>query len=82
MKVIKSRKLIKSLSVGSNSKIIDIISKLEKTKNKFLLVVDKNNFFLGVINDGDIRRGLLKGFTTEDKIKKIYNKNSFYIKKK
>tara|TARA_B100001175_G_scaffold317775_1_gene336363 strand:- start:3141 stop:4175 length:1035 start_codon:yes stop_codon:yes gene_type:complete len=82
MKVIKSKKLIQSLSVSVNTKIINIISKLEKTKNKFLLVVDKNNFFLGVINDGDIRRGLLKGFSTDNKIQKIYNRNSFYLKKK
>ena len=81
MKIIKSKIIIKNISINKFSKIIDAVSRLEKTKFKFLIVVDKNNFFLGVLNDGDIRRGLLSGYTIEDKIKKIFNKNPVYLKK-
>ena len=37
---------------------------------------------IGTVTDGDIRRSLLRGYDLKDKIKNIFNKNSFYLKKK
>lgn len=73
MKTLKSKIQIKKFYIKSHSKIFQAISQLENIRSKFLLVVDKKNLFQGVLNDGDIRRGLLKGFSIEDKIYKIFN---------
>ena len=60
--------------VQNNSSLEIIIKKLEKTALQIVLVVDKNNKLIGTITDGDIRRGLLKGLTTKDKVNSIINK--------
>ena len=63
------------LFVTDNSKAIEAIKVIKKTEAYIALVVDKEKKLLGTITDGDIRRGLLKGFTTESNIKKFMNKN-------
>jgi len=37
------------------------------------LVVDQNRKLLGTVTDGDIRRGLLKGYSLDDKIEQLMN---------
>ena len=54
----------------------DALKSLNTTGLKICIVVDKKNLFKGVLNDGDIRRALLKGKTLDTKIKQIYNKNA------
>ena len=63
------------LFVTDNSKAIEAIKVINKTEAYIALVVDKEKKLLGTITDGDIRRGLLKGYTTESNIKKFMNKN-------
>ncbi len=46
---------------------------------KIALVVNNNNQLLGTINDGDIRRGLLKRKLLEDSIEDIYFKNPIVV---
>ncbi|MGF1762550.1 nucleotidyltransferase family protein [Aliivibrio kagoshimensis] len=41
------------------------------------LVVDEGYQLLGVLSDGDIRRGLLKGLTLDSSVNTIMNKNPF-----
>jgi NDP-sugar pyrophosphorylase family protein len=41
---------------------------------RMAIVVDESNKLLGILNDGDIRRALLEGYSLEDSIEKIYNK--------
>lgn len=55
---------------------------INKGGEKTIFIVDKNNLFLGTLTDGDIRRALIKGFKIKDKITKIYNKKSFFLKDK
>ena len=81
MKILKSKKKIEVFYIKKNSKIIDAISKLNDVKSKFLLVVDNKSLYQGVLNDGDIRRGILKGFNIDDKISNIYNKNPISFNK-
>ena len=45
-----------------------IIEKMTINRIGFVIVIDKNNKFLGIINDGDIRRAL---FNTKNKITSI-----------
>jgi mannose-1-phosphate guanylyltransferase / mannose-6-phosphate isomerase len=41
--------------------ILELLEKLESTKNKFLFITNKNNQVVGTLVDGDIRRFLLQG---------------------
>ena len=60
--------------------IKDALKNLNISGSKLCIVVDKKYLFKGVLNDGDIRRALLKGKTLYTKIKYIYNKNPFVLK--
>ena len=76
-----NKKMYKSYIINENFKIKKAILLLNKLPNKFCIIVDNNNCFLGTLTDGDIRRGLLKNYTIEDKISKFYNSSSFTLKK-
>ena len=60
--------------------IKDALKSLNSSGLKICVVVDKKNLFKGVLNDGDIRRALLKGKTLDTKIKQIYNKSPLILK--
>ena len=66
--------LIKSTDTLKNA-----MKKLEKSKYKCLIIVDKNEKLIGTITDGDIRRALLKGAKFDGKVKKYCFKTPFYI---
>jgi len=50
-------------------KVLEII---DKSSKQIALVVDKEQKLLGTINDGDIRRGFLRGLGLEESIETIY----------
>ena len=53
---------------------------LNNTSYKCLIVVEKkNNFLLGTISDGDIRKAILNGINLKDKVSKIYNKKPYFL---
>ena len=63
-----------------NKRLIDVITKLQETSEKCLIVVNKNKKLLGTITDGDIRRAILKNAKLNDQIKKYYKKKCYFIK--
>ena len=69
----------KETLVKSNSSLEVVIKKLEETALQIVLVIDKNKKLIGTITDGDVRRGLLRGLTTKDKISSIIHKNPITI---
>jgi len=68
----------KKAIVTSSAKINDAIKSLNSSELKIVLVIEKNKL-IGTIVDGDIRRGLLKGVSLKDDIKKIINKKPVII---
>ena len=70
----------KKTFVNLDQKISDALKSLNFSRAKICIVVDKKNFFKGIINDGDIRRALLKGKNLETKIDQIYNKKPIVVK--
>jgi len=70
---------MKNLIIKENKKIKDALTKLEKNKEKCLIVVDNQNKFIGTLNDGDIRRALMTGVNTSAMIKKYLQKKSFFL---
>ena len=73
---------MKQISISNNSTIKSAIAKLSKAGVGTLLVVDKNNSFLGTLSDGDIRKAILKTKSIKHKITQFYNKKPtiFYNK--
>lgn len=51
------------------------------TKDAILFVVDENDFLIGSLTDGDVRRGLLKGVVIDDQVSTIIQSNPRFIKK-
>jgi UDP-N-acetyl-D-mannosaminuronic acid dehydrogenase len=62
--------------VFKNSTIKDALNKLESSKEKLLICVDKKKKFLGVINDGDLRRAIIKGANLDRKIENFIKDNA------
>lgn len=50
-------------------------------QDAILFVVDADEKLIGALTDGDVRRGLLKGFTIDDKVEEIIQSNPRYIRK-
>ena len=68
--VISSDTTIREALIRLNSISDDVLT---------LLVVDKEDHFLGSITDGDIRRCLINGIKLEDQIINALHRNYFYI---
>ena len=64
--------------IDINENLETALKKLERTQEKLLICVNKKKF-VGVINDGDIRRAVLKKAKLKDKIDKYVNKNATVV---
>ena len=65
----------KSYLINLNKTIKDALFRLEKNRQKCLIVVDKNQKFFGTLTDGDVRRAILINSNVHNSIKS-------YVKKK
>lgn len=63
----------------SNSKISDAIRCLNDSGLQVVMVVSESGKLLGTVTDGDIRRGLLIGYTLDADITKIINGNPLVV---
>ena len=62
--------------------IKSVIKKMSTlNKNNYCLVVGKQKNILGTVTDGDIRRGLLKNYSLNEKVEKIYRKRPVVTRK-
>ena len=68
-------KLSKYVS-SSKLSIRKAMKKLNNTIELFQIIVDENNYFLGTLTDGDIRRGLLNGYNLDENVSKCMNINA------
>lgn len=57
-----------NLIINISKSFIDLISKINKNESQTVYVVDDKNVLKGVVTDGDVRRGLLKGLTSNSPI--------------
>ena len=71
--------LVRNLFLSLDEDIEKALSILNNQSIQICLVVDEDNKLIGTITDGDIRRGLLKGFTLKTKVIKITNKKFQFI---
>ena len=71
-----SQKQKENLVITPDKTIRDALVKINLNHQKCLTVIDKTKKLIGIISDGNIRRGLLKGLKLEDQIKNIYSKKN------
>jgi dTDP-glucose pyrophosphorylase/predicted transcriptional regulator len=71
---------LRKIIIPQDSKILDAINNLNNSGLKIVLIVDKNKKFVGVLNDGDIRRAFSSGYNINSSIQHIVNKNPFFVR--
>ena len=71
---------IDKILISKHIKIFDVLQKLQNISARCLIIIDKDKKLLGTINDGDIRRALIKGVKINNKITNVYFKKPILIK--
>ncbi|WP_418187280.1 CBS domain-containing protein [Aliarcobacter lanthieri] len=66
---------MKKFVISSSSTIYEAFEKIEINKKGFLLVLNENLEVTGTLTDGDLRRGILNGFSIQDSIKNLVCKS-------
>lgn len=75
-------KIYKDHLILSGSKVREALILLDElAQDAILFVVDKNDRLIGALTDGDVRRGLIKGFTIDSLINDIIQSSPRYITK-
>ncbi len=59
--------------------IIECLQVIDKSAAGIAVAVDNGGILIGTVSDGDIRRALLSGYTLNDTIFNIINRNSYYV---
>lgn len=67
---------VKDFLINKDKSIFDALKQLDKIAKRILFVVDDNNFFIGSLTDGDIRRYILKTGKLEGKVEEVCNKKA------
>ena len=71
---------LKKIIIFQESTILSAIKNLNASQLKIVLIVDKNKKFIGIVNDGDIRRAFSRGYNVNSLIENIVNKKPFFVK--
>ena len=70
---------IKTLIISKEESIKQTMAKLNMTSSKILLVVEDNGKLVGVVTDGDLRRGIVNGRELLAPIKKVMRESFCYL---
>lgn len=65
----------KNALVDAESLVLDTLNVIDRASNRAAFVVDKDQRLVGMVTDGDIRRGLLKNISLQDPVTKVMNSN-------
>ena len=63
---------MKDITVQANITIRQAMKQLNKSGEKCLVIIDKDDILLGTLSDGDVRKAILKGVAMGDSIEAIY----------
>jgi dTDP-glucose pyrophosphorylase/predicted transcriptional regulator len=70
---------LSSCLLGIDSSISQVVESLNKSGVQIVVILDKNEKFIGTITDGDIRRAILNGSTIDSSISSLVNKSSLTV---
>lgn len=65
-----------SFTVLEDAVLTDALEKIDANRHGFVIVVDCHDHVLGVLTDGDVRRGILKGAGISCPVREIYTRNA------
>lgn len=65
----------RNVLLSPTATILDALDIINKAALRVALVVDENNQLIGIVTDGDIRRGLLNNISISDSISMVMNIN-------
>ncbi len=65
----------KKVAVSPDTTIKKTIDVIDRMSLQIALVVDSDDRLMGTVTDGDIRRGLLKGYSLSETVDKVYHRN-------
>ncbi|BCV48792.1 nucleotidyltransferase family protein [Shewanella algae] len=65
--------------LDSNSTVLDALKIINSEALRVAIVVDKDRSLIGVITDGDVRRGLIDGVGLTDNVGPIINRKPFIL---
>lgn len=71
---------INKIKLSPNASIKQALNTIGKERVRLGIIVDKDDKFLGVISDSNIRKALIDGKSVNDSIKNIYTKNALTIR--
>ena len=74
-----NKKDLKICTLNINSTIKEVITNLNKSSLQITIINSSDGYLLGVITDGDIRRGLLRGLDLNSKISSLIKKNPIIL---
>ena len=66
---------IEELCLTRDAVLLDALKRIDKTAQGFLFVTENTKKLIGVLTDGDIRRGLLKGLTLQTPVEELIKEN-------
>jgi perosamine synthetase len=67
------------MCASETSTIEQTLRTIDANAQGICFIVNENQAFVGVVTDGDIRRGLLKGISLSSSVQKIVNTNAFSL---
>jgi len=76
MRIYKDHLILSGSTVKEALIMLDVLA-----HDAILFVVDEKDTLIGALTDGDVRRGLIKGFTIDSIVDEIIQKNPRYITK-
>jgi len=75
-----NKNYLKKIILNENSTIQEAINNLNISGKRVILVNNNKGNFVGIVNDGDIRRAIGRGFNIKTVIKNILNKKPYIAK--
>lgn len=65
--------------ISEHESMLEALSKIDANQQGFVIVVDEDSRVQGVLTDGDVRRAIIKGYTSSDPVVSIYTKKAKVI---
>lgn len=71
---------LQSVTISIEAKVVDALRIIDDSGYQVAMVVDQVGTLKGIITDGDIRRGLLRGLTLEAPVSGVMNSNPVTVR--
>ena len=67
------------LLIAPECSILDAMQVIDRYGKQMVVIVDENQSLLGIVTDGDIRRGILNHISLSEPVERVMNKNPITI---